>query len=118
MAHSCPLPCRFGSYYPTHVHSRDAAYPHFPNNTQPDGSTLCGALVAGPYGRTATDPEWGPVAAGTDVYANNRNLWREAEPAIDYTSSLVCTMMAYVNTPDTLFADCPARTAFTGRLLF
>lgn len=110
--------CRFGSYYPTRIHSRDASYPYFSNITELDGSTLCGALVSGPYARTLQDPEWGPVSAGTDLYRNDRHIFEEAEPAIDYTSSLVCTMMAYVTTPDVLFADCPARTAFTGRLIF
>eukprot|EP00892_Ulva_mutabilis_P000082 jgi/Ulvmu1/10074/UM006_0021.1 len=108
----------FGSYYPTRIHSRDASYPFFSNTTQLDGATLCGALVSGPYARTQQDPEWGPVSAGTDLYRNDRNVWQEAEPAIDYTSSLVCSLMAYATTPDTLFADCPARTAFTGRLIF
>ena len=95
------------------LHSRDAAFPHFYSTSDLDPYPLCGALVSGPYAQTSDED--GPVESGTDRYTNNRRMWRESEPAIDYTSSLVCTMMAYANMPDSAFAGCDARSPFTGR---
>jgi len=42
----------------------------------PDTATLCGALVSGPYENTAAED--GPVREGTDLYENDRWLWRGA----------------------------------------
>jgi len=104
---------RIGKHWPTMLHSRDAAFPFFYSETDPDPYPLCGALVSGPYAQTSDDD--GPVTSGTDVYTNNRRQWKESEPAIDYTSSLVCTLMSYATMPDSLFEGCPARSPFTGR---
>eukprot|EP00892_Ulva_mutabilis_P000076 jgi/Ulvmu1/10069/UM006_0016.1 len=102
-----------GRYYPTRIHSRDISVPNFYNNDFPDNAPMCGALVSGPYENpSAMD---GPVREGTDLYEDNRLRWQASEAAIDYTSSLVCTLMAYATMPDSLFEDCPARTPFTGR---
>ena len=79
----------------------------------PDTATLCGALVSGPYENTAAED--GPVREGTDLYENDRWLWQSSEAAIDYTSSLVCTLMSYATMPDSLFEGCTARSPFTGR---
>eukprot|EP00892_Ulva_mutabilis_P000083 jgi/Ulvmu1/10075/UM006_0022.1 len=102
-----------GNHYPTMLHSRDAAFPNFYSTSEPDPFPLCGALVSGPYAQTSEED--GPVDTGTDMYTNNRRMWRESEPAIDYTSSLVCTLMAYATMPDSLFQGCTARSPFTGR---
>ena len=103
--------CSMGANFPTRLHSRDVAYPNFASDTEFDTATLCGAIVSGPYAA----PQNGPVEEGTDLYENDRRRWQASETAIDYTSSLVCTMMAYASTPDELLEGCPARTAFTGR---
>eukprot|EP00892_Ulva_mutabilis_P000071 jgi/Ulvmu1/10064/UM006_0011.1 len=102
-----------GRYFPTKVHSRDAAYPYFYNDREENTGMLCGGLVSGPYARNS--PTDGPVRQGTDMYENDRERWQASEAAIDYTSSLVCTLMAYATMPDSLFEDCPARSPFTGR---
>ena len=101
-----------GRNFPTKVHSRDVAYPYFNSNEEEDTATLCGAIVSGPFAATNRT---GGVAEGTDLYENDRQRFQASETAIDYTSSLVCTMMAYATMPDSAFADCPARSPFTGR---
>jgi hypothetical protein len=111
--------CRIGNYFPRHLHSRDAAFPVFLNETAPDPNMLCGAVVAGPYapgvfgGEEAVD---GPVTDGTDVYTDNRDSWREAEPAVDYTGSLMCAVMGYAMQPDGAYSTCTARDPFAGRM--
>ena len=102
-----------GRYFPTKIHSRDTSFPNFRNNGPEDMHTLCGALVSGPYENTAEED--GPVREGTDLYENDRRRWQASEAAIDYTSSLVCTLMSYATMPDSLFTSCPARSPFTGR---
>eukprot|EP00892_Ulva_mutabilis_P000075 jgi/Ulvmu1/10068/UM006_0015.1 len=102
-----------GRYFPKRIHSRDVSAPHFRANIEDDPVTLCGALVSGPYENTAAMD--GPVREGTDYYEDNRRRWQASEAAIDYTSSLVCTLMAYATMPESLFEGCPARTPFTGR---
>ena len=105
--------CRMGRYYPTQAHSRDAGYPYFYDTEKDNPGLLCGGLVSGPYARNA--PTDGPVRTGTDKYENDRRRWQASEAAIDYTSSLVCTLMSYATMPDSLFTSCPARSPFTGR---
>ena len=102
-----------GRYYPTKLHSRDASFPYFYDTTKDDPATVCGAIVSGPYENTVNMD--GPVRMGTDLYENDRRRWQASEAAIDYTSSLVCTLMAYAAMPDSLFEGCDARTPFTGR---
>eukprot|EP00892_Ulva_mutabilis_P000072 jgi/Ulvmu1/10065/UM006_0012.1 len=100
-----------GTHFPTKLHSRDVAYPNFRSSDIEDTATLCGAIVSGPYAATAN----GPVTESTDLYENDRRRWQASETAIDYSSSLVCALMAYAAMPDSLLEGCPARTAFTGR---
>lgn len=57
-AHACETLCSFGNHYPDRLHSRDAAYPNFGDNSEKDGNVLCGAMVSGPY---APEGEDGPV---------------------------------------------------------
>ena len=102
-----------GSHYPTRIHSRDAGYPNFVTVAKPDGSTLCGGLVSGPYSRDSEDD--GPVPVGTDVYTNDRQHWRSSESAVDYSSSIICALMGYAALPDEPSSSCDARTAFAGR---
>ena len=56
------------------------------------------------------------VCAGTDEYTDDRRLWRESEPAIDYTSSIICSLMGYAALPDDAFSNCTARSPFDGRV--
>ena len=105
--------CRMGRYFPTKLHSRDTAHPNFRNASMEDTGTLCGAIVSGPFDNTAGIG--GPVRNGTDEYTNDRRVWRSSEAAIDYTSSLICGLMAYATMPDSLFEGCDARSPFTGR---
>jgi len=104
-----------GRYYPTKLHSRDSANPYFYDSSQEDTGTLCGGLVSGPYAPENNRGPDGPVRMGTDEYTNNRRVWRQSEAAIDYTSSLICGLMAYAAMPDSLFEGCDARSPFTGR---
>jgi hypothetical protein len=105
--------CSLGQHYPTRLHSRDAAYPNFRDDTKPDGQTLCGAYVSGPF---VEGDAFGTVQAGTDKYTNDRRVWKESEPAIDYTGSMICAMMGYASLPSGAFDGCDVtRTAFTGR---
>lgn len=85
----------------------------------PDPNVLCGALVSGPYAPAVTggpDAEDGPVSEGTDVFTDDRRSWRETEPAVDYTGSLVCAMMGYAVQPEGAFTGCDGRDPFTGRV--
>jgi hypothetical protein len=107
--------CRVGSRYPTRIHSRDAGYPNFVTESKPDGSTLCGGIVSGPYPVGLAPSQDGPVSVGTDVYENDRNYWRASEVAVDYSAGLICAAMGYATLPDQAFAKCGARSPFTGR---
>eukprot|EP00892_Ulva_mutabilis_P000098 jgi/Ulvmu1/10089/UM006_0036.1 len=100
-----------GANYPTKLHSRDASYPSFERSDIEDTGTLCGGIVSGPFAA----PTDGPTDTGTDLYENDRRRWQASETAIDYTSSLVCAVMAYATMPDDMLVGCPARTPFTGR---
>eukprot|EP00892_Ulva_mutabilis_P000079 jgi/Ulvmu1/10071/UM006_0018.1 len=102
-----------GDDYPTKLHNRDVAWPNFWNNDGPDVAPLCGGLVSGPYENF--DRVDGPTNRGTDLYENNRLRWQASEPAIDYTASLVCSLMSYAEMPDSLFSGCSARSPFIGR---
>jgi hypothetical protein len=106
MSDWCLWPCRLGKHYPTHVHSRDSAYPNF-STTQPDANTLCGALVSGAF----TKPP-----GSTDVYTDNRGNWYESEAGIDYSGSVICALGGYAAVPVGGFDHCPSmRTPLTGR---
>lgn len=102
-----------GSHYPTRLHSRDAAYPNFDEEYLPDGNLLCGALVAGPYAHGSSGVD-GRAENGTDLFTNNRDLWFEAEPALDYSASMICALAGYASLQGPI-ANCAVRTPMTGR---
>jgi hypothetical protein len=57
------------------------------------------------------------VKEGTDIYYNDRTLFKESEPAVDYTASLMCATLGYASLPDEAFDHCNKafRSPFTGR---
>ena len=105
--------CRLGAHYPTRLHSRDAAYPYFDDPVTPDGNLLCGAMVGGPYAHGSSGVS-GRAEEGTDLFTNNRNLWFEAEPAVDYSASIICALAGYASLEGPI-SDCAVRTPLTGR---
>jgi Glycosyl hydrolase family 9 len=100
--------CRFGQSYPTHVHSRDASYPNW-GTTKPDGNTLCGAMVSGPF----TAPP-----GSTDLYTDDRSKYEETEAGVDYSGSIICALAGYASLAEHSFDHCSGagRSAFDGRV--
>jgi hypothetical protein len=84
--------------------------------TKFDANTLCGAQVTGPYAEQETKTS--PVLEGHDIYYNDRTIWKESEPAVDYTASTLCAVLGYAAMPEGSFAHCSpsVRTVFTDRL--
>jgi Glycosyl hydrolase family 9 len=103
----CFSACRLGKSFPTHVHDRDAASPNW-GTASADGSTICGAVVSGAWALPANTP--------TDLFTDNRDKYEEAEPAVDYSASVLCAFGGYADVPDGGFDHCTGvRTPQTGR---
>jgi hypothetical protein len=100
--------CRLGNHYPLRVHSRDSAFPNW-NTALPDGNTLCGAVVSGPFVKPPNS---------TDVYTDNRVRYQESEAAVDYVASIVCALGGYADTPVGGFDHCDTmRAPLDGRTI-
>jgi hypothetical protein len=83
------------------VHSRDIAYPNW-NNGEPDPTTLCGALVSGPF----TAPP-----GSTDLFTDNRKKFMETVTGVDYSGSIVCALAGYASLPEQSFDHCAGADA-------
>lgn len=79
----------------------------------PDGNLLCGALVAGPYAHGSSGVS-GRAETGTDLFTNNRDLWFEAEPALDYSASMICALAGYASLQGPI-TNCDVRGPLSGR---
>lgn len=94
------------------MHSRDAAVPNWRKPNLPDGNTLCGAIVSGP---------WEPPPANTDKFTDDRNKFQEAEAGIDYSGSVLCALGGWAAQPAGAYDHCTGslnvgRTALTARV--
>ena len=70
-------------------------------------------MVGGPYAHGSSG-ETGRTEEGTDFFTNNRHLWYEAEPAVDYSASIICALAGYASLQGPI-TDCAVRTPLTGR---
>jgi Glycosyl hydrolase family 9 len=102
-----PWPRRLGSHFPVRTHSRDAApNANIDSNAGDDVHTFCGGVVAGPYSKESV----------TDHYPDNRIQFESAEPAVDYSASVLCALGAYASMPAGAFDHCQdVRGALVGR---